>query len=482
MITDLNALDDGAEIDADVGIIGGGAAGIALALEMLGDRLQVALVESGGFDFEAESQALYAGEVTGLVYFPLDSARLRQFGGSTNHWGGQSVPLQPIDFQERDWVPDSGWPIDYDEFARYLPRAEPLCRLTLEEAGQAVWDLGPEMPTFPLGEAGFQPVPLRFPQTGFSFGSLHRRALERAPQVGCYLHANAVGFDTDPLRRRIEAVRLRSLDGRRATLRARSYVLAAGGIETCRLLLAAGLGTQHDMVGRCVMEHPNFDTGLVLLGDDPYLGSAMRRVGTQRVRLDAQLSPEAQAEARILNHTVFLVREPEPRPGRIERLWDRIAERVTGPEDEAFVLRVRLEHAPDPESRITLLEARDALGMPQAALNYRVGTLEARTIEHVCDAFARAIGMADLGRMQVTFDPDGWQDELGWQYHHCGGTRMHADPRRGVVDADCRVHGLDNLYVAGSSIFPTSGHANPTMNLLAFTIRLADHLKARAQA
>jgi choline dehydrogenase-like flavoprotein len=128
---------------------------------------------------------------------------------------------------------------------------------------------------------------------------------------------------------------------------------------------------------------------------------------------------------------------------------------------------------------VTLADETDAFGQPRARLSLRMGELETRTVAVVGEFFARALGMADEGRMRIEFDPSdsGWMNEVGWQYHHCGGTRMHSDPRKGVVDANCRVHGLANLYVAGSSVFPTSGHANPTMNLLAFALRLADHLK-----
>jgi len=486
MLVDLNALDEGATIEADVGIIGAGAAGIAMALELMSDGLDVALIESGGLEYDAAAQALYDGAVTGLVYFPLDSARLRYFGGTTNHWGGQSVPLQPIDFVARDWIPESGWPIDFDEFARYLPRAEHLCQLTTAAAGQDVWGLGERMPDFPLEGTGFEPVLLRFPRPAFSFGDVHRRTLERAERVRTYLHANAIGFEAGPDARRIDGIPLASLDGRRATLRADTYVLATGGIENCRLLLAAGLGNAHDQVGRFVMEHPNYDTGRVRMVPTEYLGRAnpYRAVlGTQSVRFDAQLGPEAQAEAGILNHSVYLLPLDEEPSGRAGRLWDRLTDRVVGPEEHDYALRVRLEHAPDPESRITLTDETDALGMPRVALHYRLGPLETRTVAHVCDAFAQALGAADLGRMQVDFDPGSdWPADVGWQYHHCGGTRMSADPRRGVVDADCRVHGIDNLYVAGSSVFPTAGHANPTMNLLAFAIRLADHIKTGVRA
>jgi choline dehydrogenase-like flavoprotein len=197
--------------------------------------------------------------------------------------------------------------------------------------------------------------------------------------------------------------------------------------------------------------------------------------------------PRIQAKEQILNHSVFLTEHrikpmtPATVGEHIVRLWDKIDARILeefGEQGDSFGWRIRLEHAPYAASRVTLADMADAFGLRRAKVDFHVGELEKRTILRVRDRLVSALGQAGLGRMTV--DPeaslDRYVERLAWQNHHVGGTRMHVDPRHGVVDADCRVHGTSNLHVAGASVFPTSGHANPTMNLVALTLRLADHL------
>lgn len=467
-------------------IVGAGAAGITLALELTGTGIDVVLLESGGFDYEDRVQDMAAGETAGLTYRDLDAARLRYFGGTTNHWAGQSRPLDDLDFKQRDWVPDSGWPFGREELDPFMPRAERWCRLVPREQETIDWNAQSFEPDFPIAEGGFRPALLRYPEPIFSFGEVYRQSISDAPDVRCILHASVVKFVSDPNGRTVEFIRLASIGGRKATLRARHVILTTGGLENSRLLLTSGpdgdlsdawpgLGNRNDVVGRYFMEHPNFDTGEVDIGGAAYLQEPNRDFPNQRVRLDSQLSPEIQAQEKILNHSVFLVGRRRG-GGRIARWWNR----TFGGDASTHALRVRLEQAPDPGNRITLTRETDALGVRRLKLTLNVGALETRTVDVVSQYFARAVGIADIGRMKQDFDPSGtdWTAEAGWQYHHYGGTRMHDDPRKGVVNADCRMHDVENLFVAGSSVFPTGGHANPTLNLVALAIRLGDHIKA----
>lgn len=487
MIADLEELADGSELETGIAVIGGGAAGISLALEFVGSGHNVVLLESGGLYFEPETQDLARGLIEGLHYFDLDVARLRFFGGSTNHWAGQSGPLDPEDFLVRDWVPDSGWPIAYAAFAEYLPRAERLCQLTLPPPDDPTWGLHPGLPSFPMGE-DFRPVLLRFPAEPFSFGAVYRRIIEAADDVDCYLHANVLRIDANEAGRAISGLQLGTLSGKRLRLRARTYVLATGGIENSRLLLLSGpegappgspgLGNGHEVVGRYFMEHPIHDSGLVRINSDTsFLARPRQKVGSERLRFNFALAPEAQRREQILNHGALLVSNTMPSLG--ERVRRRAMETVFGSFDLDLQLRVRLEHAPYADSRIELADETDAFGLPMAKLSLRLGDLEARTLAVVQESFAGALGAHGLGRMRVDFtaEPDAWLEGVDWVYHHCGGTRMHQDARLGVVDGNCRVHGLANLYIAGSSVFPTAGHTNPTLNLVALALRLADHLK-----
>jgi hypothetical protein len=246
------------------------------------------------------------------------------------------------------------------------------------------------------------------------------------------------------------------------------------------------------------MEHPNFDSGLInfsLKNAPKVLADPSLEIHGAPLRLDFKLNHEIQAREEILNHSAFLIKKKITSEDRVSsdigvasQIWQRLVNKFeyyfpdenTDPgQDVVYKLRVRLEHAPNPKSRVLLASKKDAYGLPQVDLKLQFGELEGRTIQVIQKYLARWLGMNGIGRMQIDFtqNPPLWQKKVGWQYHHCGGTRMSNSPREGVVDSSCRVHGIGNLYIAGSSVFPTSGHANPTMNIVAISLRLVDELK-----
>lgn len=496
LLLDIADLEPGAQIRTPVCIVGAGAAGITLATKLAGRGIDVVLLESGGLDLEPEIQALHHGEAAGAEYPPLDAVRLRYIGGTTNHWGGQSLPLDPEDFEARAWVPDSGWPIAHREYARYLDEARALC-----EIGSGSFDyreVARERTLAPFPPlTGFEPVVLRFsPPT--RFGIRYRPVLEADARIRCILHATCLRLAAAENGSRVVGAEAGTLDGRRIRVVADRYVLAAGAIENARLLLLStrpsgvALGNDHDVVGRYFMEHPYVDLGYTVLSGDetnayfiePEIGD-----GADRLRRDARLTPAVREALEIVNHSFYFVRLREMPPNatlgdRLVRLWDKASDKVFGDDGlpNHFLLRLRLEHAPHRDSRILLADDTDAFGAPKARLELAFGELERRTIGAVQQRTALALGEAGLGRVRLdpVGDADDWIERAGWQWHHMGGTRMHEDPRRGVVDADCRVHGTSNLYVAGSSVFPTAGHANPTLSLVALTLRLGDRLGAEA--
>lgn len=493
MLFDITELEAGADLRAQVCVIGAGAAGITLAHRLSSKGIDVLLLESGGTELEGDVQALHAGEVGGAPYPPLESVRLRYLGGTTNHWMGQSSLLDPLDFRARDWVPDSGWPISWHEYHRYLDEARAICEIPSGPFRYETAFPARAVAPFP-GLPGFEPVLLRFSDPPTRFGERYRADLASAPNVRCCLHATCTRLVADPTGQRIVGAELASLSGRRVRATAERYVLAAGAIESSRLLLASrgasgiSIGNAHDRVGRFFMEHPSIDVAEVVMGRHDltsYLRIADFTFGAERFRRDVRLTPEVQERERILNHSVFLSELDSPSRGtlgeRVMDVWDRIRwgtwsedyDRVAG-----FRCRIRLEHAPRAESRVTLSDTVDALGVPKARLELRFGELEERTISRVAERFAYALGQMGFGRMR--FEPgatlERYVERFAWQDHHFGGTRMHESPRHGVVDANGRVHGTVNLYAAGASVFPTSGQANPTMNLVAFTLRLVDHL------
>lgn len=522
MLRDARAIEDGALLESDVCIVGGGPAGITLARALAGTPLQVRLLESGGLDFDGEVQALYAGTNVGLPYYDLDVSRLRMFGGTTNHWTGRSVPLEAIDLERKDWVPGSGWPFGLDELLPYYRRAQEVMRLGPFEYERHFWH-GPDERPLPLDPARLLH---RFRQVHpFAFGDAYRAELEAAANVDVLLHANALSIEADAALRSVERVGVGTLSGRRFTCRGRTFVLACGGLETPRLLLAsnrqaaAGLGNQHDNVGRYFMEHPVAPSAhAVVARPERFRDLYWYRDGAGPVDfLDhLALSPDAIRAERILNVSWRAYPDPERDPvngfialrrimralGRGEmpgRLGADLLQTLADPDDAvagvlgslgvrdydlvpaSCMLRTISEQAPDPDSRVLLDPERDALGMPRIRLDWRLNGLDRRSLEVAARLLAEEFGRAGIGRVRIAdwlLDPaSGWPPDLEGGWHHMGTTRMSDEPKAGVVDRDCRVHGLANLYVAGSAVFPTGGFANPTLTIVALALRLADRLR-----
>jgi choline dehydrogenase-like flavoprotein len=531
---DLRTLPDGKELRSDVCIIGAGPAGITLARELGDAGLGVCLLESGGFETDPETQALARGESIGSPYYPLEAARLRCFGGSGNHWAGTCGPLDPIDFAASSWVPNSGWPLTRADLDPYYRRAQQVCQLGPFEYDARAWD-GPGHHPLPLADDVVlstisQHSPVRF-------GETCRPDIEHAKNVYAYLYANVVEIEAVHGRPEIARLRVACLGGKRFTARARVYVLAAGGIENARLLLAsnsvrpAGVGNEHDLVGRYFMEHPAV-TGAVFLPADPnlllqlYEGGVDRGVGRSAF---LRLAPEIQHREHLLNARWWLEDSTEQEALRVfapgVQAADRVQEEIRAgqvPSDlgadvqqmvadlegiamytyraffqpdrtaRAYFLYTQLAQAPNPASRVTLADDRDALDMPRVQLDWRLGDLERRTLHRGVEALGVEFGRAGLGRIGMVREQapreasilrrgppggGGWPPGLRGSWHHMGTTRMASDPTRGVVNADSRVHSAPNLFVAGSSVFPTSGYVNPTLTIIALALRLADHLK-----
>jgi choline dehydrogenase-like flavoprotein len=519
MLLDFNDAAAPQRLEADLCVVGAGAAGISMARELIGSRLSVILLESGGLRLEAPVQALYEGTNT-RGDFALDGTRFRMFGGTTSVWGGWCAPLDEIDFTRRDWVPYSGWPIEREVLLPYYGRAQSLCQLGRYRYEVAEW---PELTKTPLE---FDAAKLTHRMWQLSpptrFGETYRDEVVRAPNLTLVLHATATEIETSDDASHVRQIRVSSLGGRRGLVRARQYVIACGGIETPRLLLlsnrveAAGLGNGHDLVGRFFMEHPHADAGGVLIsGEIGRFGDyGMRTVDREAVVLAVGPSPAAQRRLRILNSSLAVSGTLCLRPTQSLDSLNKIARAFesgrwpasaalhfrTLLEDPDDVLRegyrqlrdepprgytflARTEVAPNPANRVLLSDTRDALGQPRVKLQWRLGDLERHTVESTMRMLAAELGRLDIGRVRLNellLRPDAaWSENLGWVGHHMGTTRMSESPRHGVVDANCRVHGVANLYLAGAAVFPTGGFANPTLTIVALSLRLADHLKFR---
>lgn len=493
-------------INADVCVIGAGAAGITLALALAGTRLRVCVLESGGFELDQVTQSLCEGENVGLDYFALDTTRLRYFGGSTGHWGGYCGPLTPIDLEERPWIRSSGWPITLDEMRPFYERAHRICEIGSTDYRTESLERLLGAPRLPLDPEYFETMVIRYsPPT--HFGERYRAALEAADNVVVFLHANVLSLDVNERKDHVSRVRCATEDMKEFHVESRIYILAAGGIENPRILLlsndvqAQGLGNGHDLVGRYFMDHPHRDAGL-LVPEDPsrdvalYDGYAWRR--NPNVAAGAYVTPSArlQREAKLLNGIIkFTPIYASINDGikvYAEQLIDKIGRLIRTnhvidvdtyhnifqrqQDVSRFELMCSWEQSPYENSRVTLSHERDLFGQNRVRLDWRLNPADEGMMQRTLELFAREVGKANVGRLNVDIRVGDWGPG---GHHHMGTTRMHADARHGVVDSDCRVHGLSNLYVAGSSVFPTSGAINPTLTIVALAERLADHLKAR---
>ena len=499
-----------AQIDTDLCIVGGGMAGIALAHRLAGRRLDICVLESGDDAFDRDTQSLYAGDITGLPYFDPTTTRLRHFGGSSNHWTGQTGVLEPHDMAPRAWVPGPAWPISHAALAPWYAPAARLLRFQGEGYAPAPLFRSIGLPASPFAGDALQVHIWRHSDPPIRFAAAYGPHLAAAPNIRVMLGANVADIATTENASHVTGLEIRSLAGHRAIVRARAYVLACGGIENPRLLLNAtttqkmGLGNAHDQVGRHFMEHPNVPVGRLapadLAGLYPYVVRSPRVHQQTDWRGAVSLSPAVRTREQALGATLKL---DLPRVGVLggtgpghaathpgafaANLWRRYVDGLV-PTPRALPmldLVMELEQAPDPDSRITLTAERDAIGLRQPALHWRLGALEKRTARLLAAEVARAFGRQGWGRLQpapwlATPDDtplnDTWPDDLEGAHHHMGTTRMSDDPRHGVVNPDGRLHGTDNLYIAGCSVFPTGGYVNPSLTILALTLRLAEHL------
>jgi len=507
----------------DVCIVGAGAAGITLALELSRTGLDTCVLEGGASSPDAESQSLYRGYVSGHYSEDLDTCRTRRLGGSTNCWPGTCTPLEPLDFEFRPWVSDAAWPIAFDEIAAHYAGAARYCALQASPLPhtEQVTALGRQL------ASSVWTTRLAQRSTAPRMGERYAAELAAAPNVTVVLGANVVHIGCDARGTRVAHVVVRPWHRPPFRLQARLFVLATGGLENARLLLASndvhmrGIGNRHDLVGRCFMEHPVLHS-IVLraagaiecesFGDTPVEGSfgmhylqlrpeVVRAMRTTNVRVHVspmrdfdmaramfayrflRLSLRRRQWPSAAARRVLLLAAGSPAVGAhlVARLRGAHGRRRESPPGVRRI-SIMAEQLPDPRNRVTLTSARDALGLPRLRLEWRMSQREQSWARQHIDLLASAFRTCGVGEVRdLSVDRARPFDErLDFGNHAIGTTRAARDPRQGVVDGDGRVFGIDNLYVAGSSVFPTSSHLPPTLSLVALAIRLGAHLAAVA--
>ena len=524
---DARLYDGPADLSCDLCIVGGGAAGITLARLMARTGRHIILLESGGLDYEGDTQALYRGKLSGVPYFDLSSCRLRYFGGSTSHYGGFCALPRRIDYEARPEAGMPGWPIGYDDLIGYLKTAAGIMQVNYDElmdprlganqrgAGSALIEDHDENKILRTG------IQIQSLKDSRKFNPRFVKEVEALPDTQTFLHANLTHIGLAGNQRTVAALTVKTLAGKTLTIKPRITVLACHTIEVARLLLASndviarGIGNESDEVGRNFMDHihvragkfvadpkrflsryahdyilPEYKTahwsefqltdetrlknnmghyGLVL---EPHYTRAEEHTGDAVSRLvhDIFLPYHEQMAAdmgTVLGHPVGAVSSTLARFGLRER------------KPLYYHLLQHIEQSPNPTSRVTLLPERDILGVPMVELHYDLHEADFHTMNRGQELVSAELAALGWGRFQLpTLTPDFIKDNILGVWHEMGTTKMADSPRVGVVDRNLLVHGTDNLYIASCSVFPSATTCWPTIHLIALTLRLADHLSA----
>lgn len=556
MIEDARIIQPEAELEADLCIIGGGSAAIAVALEFIKTGKKIILLPGGGRNQSPSAIDLYRGKISPTgSHEPLEENRLRMWGGTTTVWGGRCVPFDPIDFETRPWIPHSGWPIRHADLTDHVARA---CELS--EAGAADFDA---RSVFPGTQAEilrgfdndeFVTWPLERWSIPTDYCRRYRDELENAPNLRILLHAHAIHIQMATNGHELKSVKAACTPGKNLHIKARDTVLACGALENVRLLLAsndvlpAGIGNENDLVGRYYQSHRFGVCGYAKLKDPSkdFIYEFEKDPEGVYCRRRFWLTPMAQERHQVTNAVGFFFRNAagssEHRNAMVSsvllaktliggaskgpmRLFQIIRDQrkelathlgivlkdapslffqlsavvytrliakrrlpmVLPPrKSNCFPLFFQTEHAPNPESRVVLdPSSRDDFGMPRLDARIRFSEIDFRTVTNLITTFQERLEATGLGSFHLSdgdraFLANPQLQEFNSNSHNIGTTRMSDTPTTGVVDSNCKVHGVDNLYVAGSSVFPTSSHANPTLLIIALALRLADHLKEKS--
>ena len=495
----------------DVCIVGAGAAGITIAADLVGRGRRVLLLEAGGRGHELFSHSIYRSEVVGLPHTGIHEGRFRVIGGTTTEWGGQILELDDIDFQERSWIKGSGWPFGKAVLAPYYARALAFTGLDDAHEDREVWAaLGIKPPYY---GREFEPVFSRF-MGERNFARRNDELLKHHPALTTVLHANLCGVSMAENGDAVRSVRCRAPNGKEAAFEAPFFIFALGGIESSRFFLQpAHEGSlpweANPWIGRHFADHIVCTGGEIqecrLQPSASYFD--YQTIDGIKYHPKIKLSAAAQERQRILNvcGTVFVVdpnRERaaqafevirmlrQKRPPDREDLWrlaiglpelvaEKFGQKIRHSAPTKAVVRVHCEQEPLGESRITLSDQRDALGLFRTRLDWRSSALELATIRRYVETLRDAFAESQLGRVVLSsflYDDEELTQTFQDSFHHMGGTRMSESPTGGVVDQNLRVFGTSNLYICSSSVFPTFGFSNPTHTVLALSFRLAEHL------
>jgi len=540
MIFDLENTPDALPTTVDICIAGSGPAGLSLALRLMQNQpnLNIAVLEGGGREPTQFSQALYEGESIGMRQHPLHTSRSRVFGGTSNIWSGWCNPLMPADFEAKAWIDDSGWPIRYENLMPYYQSAYDFFGVSHE--GNVADNNFARYPALKkLDRLRARALLMHHSYPAVNVGHKYEPVLAKERNVSLYLNANLTRVNLTKDGSSVSSLTVTHNNQQRSwSISANNYVLACGGIENPRLLLAShavhpnGVGNDRDCVGRYFIDHLHSWNAVVREFKGHRSANYLKksRYGNQRVTLGITPSTHQQQEKQLANAVAYFSKfddsfsDPWHQQLQAARTLKKQLQRrqlngetvknairalrnldsliamlgrkatnqrrsagngttrqaVRRPMKKALTLTMYAEQTPNRSSRVQLSQEKDKLGMPKPVLNWQLSEQDHRSMRQSTLIIAGELAKANVGRLQLhrwlADEQSNWPSYFTSSRHHMGATRMSSNRQTGVVDADCRVHGLANLYIGGSSVFPTGGYANPTLTIVALAQRLADHL------
>ena len=525
MIIDALSFDSPQELKADICIVGAGVAGIVLANELKKTNKKIILLESGGEDFSKEKQALYLSE-SRPEHFPDTSlSRLRMLGGSSNHWENSTERFDPIDFEKREWVANSGWPIEYADLERHYLKAENYCGVHADGYKLNDWKKRLDIPDICQDSEDIETAIIKVAIPNTLFFLKYGKDLDDADSVRVIKNADLTDIEYDSESERISKVFFSSSPGKSHVVDASVFVLCLGGIENIRMLLhfnekySGRLGNSGGNVGRYFMEHPVIRAAQFYPGKDGlpdvYTGIYNKeRLIKARLKLKEKTQfvnhtnnlrlQFVQNSKRIMSHGIssmhilsdsivdgevpdYFGKHLMNILGDIDLIADSLVRGKMGQAlfDSAddyggYQLLAMIEQSPEYDNRITLGESRDRYGLRRVEIDWKVSESDKKIAWKSLGLLARDPALLQYGRLRLLRERESriWGSQLGFSQHHMGGTRMSKSVEDGVVDSKACVFGTKNLFVGGSSVFPTGGHVPPTLTIVAMAIKMASDIAA----
>ncbi len=516
----LNFLDDSAtNFDADLCIIGGGIATYTMLSTLSSSSLRILVIERGGMNESPDQESEKASYITGHPFSGHLEGRYFGLGGTSEYWGGQALPLEDDVFTQKDWVDYSGWPISAEDIKLYYSKAERLLKVDQVSYDADVFKLR-SLPPLHWDQSA---IKLHFSKWS-PRPNLKPNLIELCSQhttTHILLHAVTTSIEYDLEAQQVKNIKIQNHLGKKGTVRASHYVLAAGGIENARLILVSESIPVNKWVGRMFQDHPTAQVATIHPTNRQTLQSYFGYFFKGRTRCLPRLSltSESQARKNILSATAFI--QFLPKQGSLFEASKgvyRSLSRLKMPTRKDFQklivslrdagdiipalnaywlgrfiyiknsnarLTIMLEQSPSEKSFIGLSAVTDRYGMPLAEIHWHISDDTIKTLLEFCPMLESQFKNLNMG----TIIWDSWLHEddetikqhLADAFHHMGTTRMSKTQAAGVVDENCCLHGVNNLFVAGSSVFPTSGHSNPTLTFMALAMRLSEHIKSKFQ-